>query len=344
MIGVGIIGAGAIAKKAHLPAYKKLSNVKLIAIADIDKKGAEKIAKKFNVKKVYSDYKKLLERDDIDFVSICTPNFLHAPMTIEALKHGKHVFLEKPLATTLEDAEKIVETSEKTGKYVCVARNFRFVSSIQKAIHHVKTGRFGRLITAKLTFHSEIPFGWTFSTWFYDEKLSGGGILTDLGEHCIDIMLQIGGDVTKVSAMGGDILGTMDFETSVVATLEFKTGSIGIIDMSWLGASYQQTLDIFGSGKTVHIDIWADSHFEYTMKPSIFTIISSSIKKSAKIFLNSMNGYIFNPLPTLHNRQISQILTNITSNKKPPGEVHEALKVFKIKEKIQNQLPKKASN
>src|SRR4030042_2705734 len=101
---VGVIGCGMIAKKAHMPAYKSLENVELIAVSDNNEQRAKSCAKEFGVKKYFSDYHELL-KEDLDLVSICTPNFTHAQITKESAQAGVHVLVEKPMATNLQEAD-----------------------------------------------------------------------------------------------------------------------------------------------------------------------------------------------------------------------------------------------
>ena len=111
-IGIGIIGAGSIASQAHIPGYAALpKKCRVVALADIDMDRAEKLAKDKGIPKAFEDYRQLLDLDEIDAVSVCTPPAVHAQATIDALEAGKHVMCEKPMAMNGEEASKMVKAA-----------------------------------------------------------------------------------------------------------------------------------------------------------------------------------------------------------------------------------------
>ncbi len=121
VLRVGIIGAGAIAGDVHIPNYISCgSKVQIVAIADVVIERAEGLAKKFAIPHAFSSYEEMLEKVELDAVSVCVPNKFHADATIAALEAGCHVLCEKPPAMTVEEAELMVETAKKSGKYLNV--------------------------------------------------------------------------------------------------------------------------------------------------------------------------------------------------------------------------------
>src|SRR4030043_173286 len=112
-IKIGLVSAGGIAEFSHLPGITALENVELTAVCDVVEERARKAALKYNAKESYTNYEEMLKKANIDAVDICTPVFLHAPIAIEALNHGKHVLIEKPLARNSKEAETIVNVSKK---------------------------------------------------------------------------------------------------------------------------------------------------------------------------------------------------------------------------------------
>ena len=104
---IGVIGAGGIAAHAHMPGYAKMDNVEIVAICDIKPEKAEALAKEYNVAQVYEDYKDVLDIPGLDAIDICTPNYLHSIIAVEALEKGLHVFSEKPDAVSAAEAEKM---------------------------------------------------------------------------------------------------------------------------------------------------------------------------------------------------------------------------------------------
>ncbi len=195
---VGVIGAGSISD-VHLEAYVKNENTTLVAIADINETRAQEKAEKYGAAKVYNDYQSLLADKDIDAVSICTWNNLHAEMSIAALHAGKHVLVEKPLAMTVEEADKIEEAVRKTGKILQVGFVRRHASNTKIIEEFIQKGELGEIYYAKATCLRRLgnPGG-----WFSDIERSGGGPLIDLGVHVIDICWYLMGRPKVVSVSG----------------------------------------------------------------------------------------------------------------------------------------------
>lgn len=186
------IGAGGIARKKHVAGYAKLKNVDIVAICDEFAPAAEALAKDFGVSHVYTDYRKMLEECKPDLVSVCTPNFMHAPITIDALRAGANVHIEKPMAMNAAEAEEIVRVSQETGRQVMVGLNKRFLGQTVLIKRLIDEGFFGHIYKATCGWErsSGIP---GVGRWFTNRKLSGGGCLIDLGVHYLDLTMELMG-------------------------------------------------------------------------------------------------------------------------------------------------------
>ncbi|MEB9020314.1 Gfo/Idh/MocA family oxidoreductase, partial [Bacillus cereus] len=143
ILKVGIIGCGSIAQHRHLPEYEANPYVQIVAVCDSNKKRAKEIANKYGVN-MYTDYNELINYEELDAVSVCTPNHLHAAISIAALQAGIHVLCEKPIATSKADAEMMIGAAEKSGKKLMIGHNQRFVASHQKAKQLIKSGAIGK--------------------------------------------------------------------------------------------------------------------------------------------------------------------------------------------------------
>ncbi|MBV9470356.1 MAG: Gfo/Idh/MocA family oxidoreductase, partial [Abitibacteriaceae bacterium] len=148
-IGVGIIGAGGIARGAHIPGYKKLSNVRIVAVADPVEPARQSVAQEFDIAHTYADYQEMLQRDDIQAISVTTPNFMHAEATIAALQAGKHVLCEKPLAMNAKEGEAMVAAARKANRKLMCGFNNRFSPSIQALKRFADKGAFGEMYYAR---------------------------------------------------------------------------------------------------------------------------------------------------------------------------------------------------
>ena len=189
MLVTGIIGAGSISD-FHINPYLENQNCRIKAIADINIELATEKAKKYNIEKVYADYKEILQDEEIDAVSIVTPTFTHKNIVLEAIKSGKHILCEKPPALNAEETRECMNLAKNSDKVLMYAFVCRFKSQIQYMKNYIESGKMGKIISAETvrTNLCEKTGG-----WFLDKKLSGGGPLRDIAIHELDSMLYMMG-------------------------------------------------------------------------------------------------------------------------------------------------------
>ena len=254
-VRVGVIGAGAVADITHLPAYYEMPEAKLIAVCDVNEERAKLMAKKYDAEAWYTDYIKLLEREDIDAVSICTPNYLHCDQTVAAAKHGKHVLVEKPMATTLEECDKMIKACEKANVKLMIGANPRFEPQNQKIKEILDRGFIGRILQIKYhaAYGGPLVFWPAVSDWFFNKSKVGGGCLQDFGTHIIDLFRWFAGDVSSVFAIGGTLQKNIEAEDNAILLLTFKRGGIGEIDISWTHKGWEMSAEIIGSEGAIFV-------------------------------------------------------------------------------------------
>lgn len=204
VIGLGCISGG------HIASYLENPHTKLAAICDIDEKWLAFMKNKLGVEKAYSDYKELLLDPDIDIVSVCLPNMLHAPVTIAALDAGKHVLCEKPMAESAESGRRMREAELRSGKKLMISHNQRFGEDVQILKTLYDRGEFGEVYHVRTAWRRPLgmlptPYttredGSVYSRNWFNEKDSKGGVLRDLGSHMIDLSLYIMGFPKLVGA------------------------------------------------------------------------------------------------------------------------------------------------
>lgn len=188
-IKAGIIGCGGIANGKHLPAVSKISDVEITAFCDIVLTRAEEAAKTYGTKDAvcYEDYRKLLSESDIDIIYVCTPNRSHSEISVAALEAGKHVLCEKPMAINYEEAKKMIEASEKSGKLLTIGYQNRYRADSTYLKAECEKGTLGEVYYAKAKAirRRAVP------TWgvFLNEEEQGGGPLIDIGTHALDLTL-----------------------------------------------------------------------------------------------------------------------------------------------------------
>ncbi|MEN9934137.1 MAG: hypothetical protein RLZZ387_716 [Chloroflexota bacterium] len=188
---VGVIGAGVGA--AHVEGYAALPNAEVLAIAGLDDERVQRLAAKHGVPQTFREYGDMLKVPEIDAVSVCVPNALHAPVTIEALAAGKHVLVEKPLARSAAEGQEMLAAAERYGKVLMVAFNHRQRNDVQWLKQYVESGALGRIYYAKAYWmrRQGIP---GIGSWFVNKEQAGGGPLIDLGVHILDIAMFLMGE------------------------------------------------------------------------------------------------------------------------------------------------------
>lgn len=183
----GIIGTGGISPK-HLNGYSALGDeVEIKAACDIDERKLKERSDHYSIEKRFVNYKDLLADKEIDFVSVCLPNYLHALVTIEALEAGKHVHCEKPMAMNAAQAQAMVDAMNRTGNKMMVGLNNRFTPNAMFVKRYIDGGNLGDIYLAKTAWvrRSGLPH----TGWFCEKEKAGGGALIDLGVHFIDLVL-----------------------------------------------------------------------------------------------------------------------------------------------------------
>lgn len=198
---VAVIGCGNIAKGAHIPAYKRMENVKIRYFCDIIPERADSARDDYGSGEAVYDYRELVNKDDIDIVSVCTHNDFHAPISIDFMRAGKDVICEKPAARTLEEALEMQKVAHETGRMLSIGVVNRFCDTVNHIKKLIEDGELGEVYQTYVSFrsHRSIPgLGGDFTT----KSKSGGGVLIDWGVHYLDLTLYCLGDPVPLTCSG----------------------------------------------------------------------------------------------------------------------------------------------
>jgi len=195
---VGLIGLGSISQ-AHIKAYKAQENVELYALCTSNEERLKKNAAEHKVQHIFTDYNEMLKLEELDAVSVCTWNSEHAKASIAALKAGKHVLCEKPMAMNTQEALEMEKVAKESGKVLMIGLTRRFSDECQILKDFISAGSLGDIYYAKASYlrRAGYPGG-----WFGDRKRSGGGPLIDLGVHMIDLARHLMGSPKPVAVTG----------------------------------------------------------------------------------------------------------------------------------------------
>ncbi len=198
MLRVGIIGCGCMGNR-HSICYENLrDDVKIVAVADCVEEKAKEIAEKFGAK-IYKTGMELMDSEELDYVDICLPTYLHTEHAVYAMEQGLNVFLEKPVCLNEEEAKLLLETQKKTGVKVQIGQVVRFDKAVIWLKEAVEKGTYGKLIHGSFHRLSAFP-AWGWENWFADYKKSGTAAL-DLHVHDTDLVRYIMGEPTDVNSV-----------------------------------------------------------------------------------------------------------------------------------------------
>lgn len=237
VINVGVIGCGKIAQLRHLPEYSGHKHVRVAAVCDRTLARANKIGNAYGAK-AYTDYRELLAHEELDAVSVCLPNMLHAPVSIAALEAGKHVLCEKPMATSEAEAVAMIEARNRSGKLLMIGHNQRLMPPHKKAKEILTSGMLGRVITFRTAFGHGGPENWSVEGaggWFFQKSKAFVGAMGDLGVHKTDLIRYLlGEEIVEVGAFTGTLQKqNTDVEDNAVCILRTESGVIGTLAASW---------------------------------------------------------------------------------------------------------------
>lgn len=233
---VGVIGCGGIAQEAHLPGYAALADkVEIAAVCDVDVARAREVAERFGVKQVYGSHLELLADPTIKAVSVCTPNYLHATQAIDAMKAGKAVLGEKPMATTREDAQAMLDVAEETGAILMIGFTHRFFRANRYMRKLIQSGAIGEVVSMRVRMAHHGPYdSWVAkSDWFFRHEMAGGGAVLDMGIHALDIMRFLNGEITEIKGMTATKVQKIKDEDMATVLARFENGALGYIETGW---------------------------------------------------------------------------------------------------------------
>lgn len=243
MIKIGILGCGKIAQVRHIPEYAGNPDCTLRGFFNPTRSRAADMAAQYGGI-IYETAEELLADPEIDAVSVCAANYAHAELTIKALRAGKHVLCEKPMAISLAECEQMVNVAREEGKFLMIAQNQRLTKAHQLARQLVADGEIGKVLTFRTSFGHGGPETWSItpgkSTWFFDKTKAAMGAMADLGIHKTDlIQYLLGRRVIRTTAklmtldkrgVDGELIGVDD---NAICIYELSGGIVGTMTASW---------------------------------------------------------------------------------------------------------------
>lgn len=292
-VNVALIGYKFMGK-AHSNAYRQVSHFfpgkltpRMKVICGRDRAGAEAAARQFGWEEVETDWRKVIERKDIDVVDISTPGNLHHEMAVAAAKAGKHIICEKPLANTLADAKEMLRAVEKAGVKHMIMHNYRKIPAVALAKKLIEDGKIGDMYH----YHGAYLQDWIMDpnfplVWRLEKKFAGSGALGDIGAHAVDLAHYLNSDIQSVSSLvttfikerplvgaGAGSWGakgsagkgrvTVDDDANFLA--RFKNGSVGVFESSRFcgGRRNYNTFQVYGSKGSLAFNLERMNELEF---------------------------------------------------------------------------------
>jgi len=333
-VGFAIIGCGNIGP-VHAEAITHVRGAKLVAVSDISEATARRLADQYKVP-MYTDYREMLKRPDVQAVCLCIPSGLRAEIAVACAAAGKHILSEKPLEVTTSRIDQIIRATEKAGVLLGCIFQSRFAEGPQLIRQALDQGRFGKLVLG------DAYIKWYRSQQYYDSgawrgtwKLDGGGALMNQGIHMIDLLTWFMGPVKSVQAKTALVAHQgIEVEDLATAMLEFENGAMGVIEGStavWHG--HPARVEVHGTQGTAVLEDGAIKTWEFAKAKPIDKKIKAQLQQESG--LGSGAG---DPLASLkaegHRRQIDDFARAIQKGSTPAIEGREGRNAVALIEAI----------
>jgi predicted dehydrogenase len=348
---VSVVGCGFISSKWHIPAFLRLNKkVTIQAVCDINPELAASVAKNFNIPRFYSNTSEMLQKENLDMVDICTPPSTHSLLAIEAMEHGCHVLLEKPMALKLSDCDQMVGVSQKQNVKLCVVHNELFRPPLIKARKLVEEGAIGKLLGMYwCRFTHKDEYLTRENHWIH--RLPGG-LLGEVGPHAVYTSLAFLKKINNVDITAKNNLkypwAPFDYFS---ITLEGE-GSVSSVIISHASSNYIADINVFGTEEMLRLDLQnmlLTRHRLSKTKPVPLAL--SSLKAAGQ-----MIGNVFSNAARLvlkrdaimrvigHATEIEQFVDSVVNDKQPPVTGEEGRETIRVMELLVQKFNQKYSS
>jgi predicted dehydrogenase len=336
---VGIVGCGLISLHKYIPGFKK-AGVKIASICDLNEELVKKVAKEQVIPKSYTDLGKMLNEDDLDLVSICTPPGTHAKLGLLVLQKGLHLLMEKPMALTVSECDVLIEEAKKRDKKICVGHSDLFYPSIIKARELLGEGRIGEFRGMRIFLSTPVDYALAKKEhWIH--KLPGG-ILGETGPHVSYLTAAFVRKVNEVKIMTKK---NFNYEWTAYDDIRIELkGENGISSVVITHSTNQwdAKIDIFGSNKNLYIDMHEFLIQEHNRKElDSFTVVKEEIKKNIASLCNLGKNILLRTLNKLdygHELLIKKFVESIQRDTPSPVSPEDGKEAVRIMEMIVKEL------
>jgi len=353
-IGIGLVGYGQMGK-VHAYAYRALpfyydplpAELELVGVSSRSESSAKKGMEQGGFRFYTTDYHKLIERDDIDLIDVCLPNWQHAEVVVAALKAGKSVYCEKPLAQDLRQAEEIVNVARKSPGKKQIVSEYRFLPSVMTARELIQKGFLGRFFHFRGVYlHSGYIDPERQVSWRLQKSLAGGGALFDLGPHILDLMMHLVGIPVSICAATSTFIRErptvkgsknkvkVDVDDATTMLMLFARDGLGYVEVSRFATGSEDDLrfEINGSRGAISFSLmdpnWLNVFNNREKEPRGFKKLATVQKYPPPAAMpppKSSIGWIRSHVASQYS-----LINSIATNKEASPDFEDALKVHMI--------------
>lgn len=320
---IAIYGCGTIAE-VHAKAISEIPEAELFAVCDLNTKAAEAFAERHGTR-TFADLDEMLLCDEVDAVSICTPNGTHAPLATRALLSGKHVILEKPMAISVVECDTIIDAARKSGRKITVISQMRTSPDVLRAKEIIDSGALGKIILSELNMRYFRPAEYFKGSWRGTKKMDGGGALMNQGVHGVDLLSYLMGEAKCVNSIVRTLFHDIEVEDAAVASVEFECGALGVITASTAThPGFDREIKIYGTRGALEL-----------REDKLVRLITDGKEHPCEKFV-SVGGAKSNLLLDFagHKRQISSFLSAIRGEDVTYVNEHDGRRAVSLIERI----------
>jgi predicted dehydrogenase len=332
-INIAIIGCGRIAHR-HAEHIANTPGLVLAACADVVKEKADTMADPYGAGSYASLEELLLNEQDIDLISVCTPNGLHSQHSIQSLQAGKHVLCEKPMAISVHDCGEMIKAAESANKRLFVIKQNRFNPPVVAVKKLIEEGKIGKIFSVQLSCFWNRNKAYYENSWKGTKEMDGGTLFTQFS-HFVDLLYFLIGDVKKVQAYGNNFnhKGIIEFEDTGVVILEFYNGALGTINytVNSFEKNMEGSVTIFGEKGTVKIGGQYLNVLEYQN-------IEGHVVKDLPVGNKSNDYGAYQGSMSNHDLVYQNLVDVMLNGGQISTNMFEGLKTVEIIEKIYNSL------
>jgi predicted dehydrogenase len=289
---VAIIGCGAIARRGHIPALRRLGYT-IVAVADSNRETAKRVSNRFGIGNYFSDYLELLNLTDIDIVVIATPPSTHSDIAVACAEAGKNIVIEKPLAMNVKECIRIRGAVQTNRVQLSIMQNWRYSPSLISMKKKLGNGEAGQILSFSGIGDGRIPLAWSKTTWRFERR----GVLLDFFPHLADALLWLlDSEAAVVDARGGDVMGSSEFVNLCNMLVVLENGVSGFLTTSWLAGVPAFTLEIRGTGGTFSANALTGMLTEKIGDQTPLDDMRDVVHRTGAAALNYVSGNFFSAL------------------------------------------------